>query len=528
MNTTTRAWIGVLFAVAISLAATWHVPEDVLTIQAALDSLETGDSILVDAGLYIEALQAPNNLSFVMIGLIDTSKEHDDWAIVDPSWLDSSDRKACLRLPSQTSAVIRNIWFRNSWPMYPRWNHAVGGIDNSAAGLTFHNCRFDSTYRSISSNTSGMLTVEDCEFRNSIGSAAIMKDNTSGVTVRSCDFAASPFMCMFLGGNALVENCALSSTTTEWFNLDGPNNTVRGCTFTGSASLTHAVIFTGGASDLVVENNTFQNIQLTTDGHTVWLGTATDGTIEICGNQFVQIVGGSDARDGIGIDQGSNAQYLICDNLFADCVGGRARGIYIYQDDAMIVNNTFIGSSNSSPYVWARRTLNDTIRINNQSFAGTGWALAVDGPNFVNAENNWWGDSTGPYHATLNPNGLGATITGAADFDPWMVVWSDSDSTDISPDKPVWLPSATTLSAFPNPFNATATLKLIVNEPGIFRIDLFNLLGQHVQEIWSGAVAYEKQIAFDGRALSSGLYFVRVFQPIENRVAVLQKLVIVR
>ncbi|MCX6747704.1 MAG: right-handed parallel beta-helix repeat-containing protein [Candidatus Nomurabacteria bacterium] len=38
----------------------------------------------------------------------------------------------------------------------------------------------------------------------------------------------------------------------------------------------------------------------------------------------------------------------------------------------------------------------------------------------VNAENNDWGDKTGPYHITLNPDGLGQMIYGNIDFEPWV------------------------------------------------------------------------------------------------------------
>ena len=38
----------------------------------------------------------------------------------------------------------------------------------------------------------------------------------------------------------------------------------------------------------------------------------------------------------------------------------------------------------------------------------------------VNALTNWWGDATGPYHATLNPAGLGNKVSDHVLFDPWM------------------------------------------------------------------------------------------------------------
>jgi hypothetical protein len=38
----------------------------------------------------------------------------------------------------------------------------------------------------------------------------------------------------------------------------------------------------------------------------------------------------------------------------------------------------------------------------------------------TNAEYNWWGDATGPYHPFLNPGGLGDSVSDFVDFDPWL------------------------------------------------------------------------------------------------------------
>ncbi len=34
---------------------------------------------------------------------------------------------------------------------------------------------------------------------------------------------------------------------------------------------------------------------------------------------------------------------------------------------------------------------------------------------------NWWGDATGPYHASLNSSGLGVNVSDYIDFDPWLL-----------------------------------------------------------------------------------------------------------
>ena len=53
------------------------------------------------------------------------------------------------------------------------------------------------------------------------------------------------------------------------------------------------------------------------------------------------------------------------------------------------------------------------------------------GTGTLNAENNWWGSSTGPYHPTLNPTGLGNPVSDNVAFDPW----SKLSTTITSPDE---------------------------------------------------------------------------------------------
>jgi hypothetical protein len=44
----------------------------------------------------------------------------------------------------------------------------------------------------------------------------------------------------------------------------------------------------------------------------------------------------------------------------------------------------------------------------------------------ITATYNWWGDPTGPYHATLNPGGKGGRVSDRVIFDPWATNWSGS------------------------------------------------------------------------------------------------------
>jgi hypothetical protein len=59
-----------------------------------------------------------------------------------------------------------------------------------------------------------------------------------------------------------------------------------------------------------------------------------------------------------------------------------------------------------------------TVRYNNVQGNGFG-LLNADTSLTVDADTNWWGHESGPYHPDLNPAGQGDTVSDFVDFDPW-------------------------------------------------------------------------------------------------------------
>ncbi|RLF39119.1 MAG: hypothetical protein DRN21_04065, partial [Thermoplasmata archaeon] len=61
-------------------------------------------------------------------------------------------------------------------------------------------------------------------------------------------------------------------------------------------------------------------------------------------------------------------------------------------------------------------TINDNEIQGNVSYG----IYNADGSVVINAEKNYWGDDSGPYHRTLNPEGLGDRVSDYVDFIPWI------------------------------------------------------------------------------------------------------------
>jgi len=88
----------------------------------------------------------------------------------------------------------------------------------------------------------------------------------------------------------------------------------------------------------------------------------------------------------------------------------------------IIENNTFedndiaIGYSMESDITYP----DDVIQFND--FAGNTEAITVWGAHAttVDAENNWWGNASGPKQATTNPRGEGDEVSDNVDYQPWL------------------------------------------------------------------------------------------------------------
>jgi len=228
----------------------------------------------------------------------------------------------------------------------------------------------------------------------------------------------------------------------------------------------HTLYTGGGPFDrLHIEYNKFNVL-----GDSVfWTATPlVDGVIE--GNEFDGTIGGVPGVGSGTMNIGKGGNIIIQNNWFHDIlytgfqvgiIGGSVIGntferIYPYDEyggDAIQLWGGQWGTSVSTNVTIERNTIifNDvsteypthgirlrppevgagidgsTIHIHYNNFIDGGYtttafAIRHQGqPNtFVDATLNWWGDLSGPFHATANPNGLGAAVSDYVNFDHWL------------------------------------------------------------------------------------------------------------
>jgi hypothetical protein len=517
-----------------------HVPQDSPTIQQALDMLTSGDTVLVDSGVYAEALIAPP-LAFVLQGncVADTNEFAGPW--IDPTTLPGSDSLTSLFLPEGAQATLDRMGFRNGAAMYPPGGHIrpVGGIRlSSSLPLTIRHCVFDSVYEAVTGlNFPGDVYVDSSRFTNCY-LTGVFCGNGGTLHVQDCRFRMTVLSeCSQVNGRtgSVVSRCQFEGQTSQpAVFMTGIGIEVRDCIFRNFGPphnpwAANEAIQVESQSSGVIENNLVTDCEFSADA--IMVGCNLDSLIirhnriERCTGVDLSALAGIEAVCAWPPED--SALVIIEDNVISDGYSTHAvKSIMLFEPALVRRNHILRNDPDTTGAVgtgWDGLVMHDNVLTDN--VIGIDQTYFLGPQHTLHAEWNYWGDSTGPYNMAENPEGLGDEVRGQIVF---FNPWHPDTSFLWSPRPRAPLPQSVSLEIFPNPFNATATLKLYVTEPGIFKIDLFNLLGQHVRTIWSGAVAYEKQITFDGGALTSGIYFVRVWQPIENRPAALQKVVIAK
>ena len=383
--------------------------EDYTTIQAALDAASDGDTIEVAAGTYTNdiwnsSLGTPAGYritkSITLLGA---------QACVDPAG--STDRGGETILV-RTNGLPYSLYAPNII------------ID----GFMFGSSNPDTGGRLIISDVADNAIIKNCIIQNAPDSWA-----GHGVYI---DPGA---------GNALIDHNTFYNTAWEAIRCDGAavisSNTIKDIP-------TNKGIYLGTSSNAQVFNNVITN--------TFYEGIQACGLAVITNNDISGCYKGIQIRDsaaGSTID-GNNihdntwegiqalVSAIITDNDILGCYNGiqirdSAAGTIIDGNNihenqywglaiesgvtvATVTNNQFANNPYCGVTVWGDGD-GSGIHINCNEITGNG-IYGVESQRTtsdVDAENNWWGDASGPVHST-NPDGTGNTVSDNVDYSPWL------------------------------------------------------------------------------------------------------------
>lgn len=498
---------------AVTFARVWNVPAEIVTIQAALDLCQAMDTVLVQPGIYHESLNAPN----VSVSLIGAVSAFDDFPVtIDPSTLPAPDSISCLAI-HDAPMQIDSIRFRNAPTMFPRrTGFPCGGIVASMDGVVLRYCKFDSVYSCVL--TSGITTVGNCSF-HTLWRGCI--SSTASLLVTASEFIGTAFSLVSTQGSAVIDSCLFTGLGIQYLVHATGSIDILNCRFGPFQTGAFIRLYLYNARGQI-GNCVFEELADEAQG-TVYLQSACNGSLVLSNNVFRNI----DCNNYlVAVNEVCEPLQpaLLTGNLFESCSVSPAhsRGVSVYAGAATIEQNSF-RSLDGQNTIAAVHVNQDSTTLRSNIFIDTDYAVRAE--RLVDARFNYWGDSTGPYHPTLNPSGLGDEVSDSVLFEPW---YPDTSFVIESADERAELPMEFSLSVFPNPFNSTARIELSVPQPFIASIELTNILGQRVRELHRGPVYGRETILLNANELASGLYFVRVSDVIRRSVTQTQKIVLIK
>jgi Synergist-CTERM protein sorting domain-containing protein len=187
-----------------------------------------------------------------------------------------------------------------------------------------------------------------------------------------------------------------------------------------------------------------ENVQIT--GNTITASTGSGckygiyiedagggATVEISGNTIEWEYAYGIFFSAIG-DDGTTPSSTLVENNRISVAGNGMEFDMLFETapgELMVRRNTLEGNKYGIKVNSFGALVNDPqteIRFTENNIEGNGFGFQNAGNGFViNAENNWWGDASGPTHDD-NDGGTGDIVSSSVDYDPWLgSPWVEED-----------------------------------------------------------------------------------------------------
>ncbi len=325
-----------------------------------------------------------------------------------------------------------------------------------------------------------------------------------------CRYNSSPTII----GNIITGNTATYGAGIECWTYASP--TITGNTITGNKanSTGGGIACYGYSSPIITDNAITQNEAGVYGGAIVARDIYTP--LIITGNTMTGNVADSGCI-AIWDVAAEISRNTISMNFTKAGIGCRGAGT-IHIDSCTISKNEQYG-------VWCDSAANPEIHYCNIYDHTDYGVINLDSTVIVDAEDNWWGDATGP--GGYGP-GSGDSVSQWVDYDPWLtdsVEWLGIEE-HKSPQ-----PISTVLQISPNPFHSRVTINFSIDH-SVEHIELkiYDATGRLVKEfghtanqrfnqvIWAGDDNY-------GNKVPSGVYFLKFTT---ERVTETRKLLLIR
>ncbi|MCK4673170.1 right-handed parallel beta-helix repeat-containing protein, partial [candidate division WOR-3 bacterium] len=312
--------------------------------------------------------------------------------------------------------------------------------------------------------------------------------------------------------------CYNNSSPTISGNIITQNTTTSGgggilCRFNSSPTISGNIITqntaTWGAGIFCWVNSSPAIIDNVITGNISSVASGGIGLYDNCSPTISDnVITGNEATEGAGIAIRRQCSYTIRHNIITNNTGGA--GIWSDSSSSGLIDSCTI-SNNTGDGVYCGASGEPEIHYCNITYNG-GYAIRNTDPSVtVNADSNWWGDSTGPYHPTANPGGLGDTVSDYVDFDPWATGPFPWGIEEHEPSQSI----TTFLQISPNPFSDRVNIKFNMEHSAeVIELKIYDATGRLVRQWGHTTMRLSDHISWDGtdhanRKLPSGVYFLK-------------------
>jgi len=445
-------------------------------IQRGIDTVYAGGTVNVAAGTYTENIVIDNRLTLDGAGsgdnpavdtIITSAAGNTDVIGLNTGGTSASDRMVIrdLRVTGATGGGNAGNGIEIRAGSYLTFDNlsVVGnggnGIATDPGGVMFdvalNNCTVSNNggvgFRLASGTTLDGLTITGCNIDNNSIAGSEMYGPVTGININGGTFTGN-------GSGNWDQSGIYANQINVGFASPKPNviqnvdlsNQPRGIFFwyKGDSKLTidgvtadnNGLTDEYGGISILVQDTTLSEIEISDT-------TVTNGADVYCGAILIQAFGAAATINNVIIDnvevRGNGSAGIYLRATTGSITGGSITnshiennntGIYLYYN----VSNVFISGNDILNNVTAGIVIADGAAAGNEAHNNNivGNGIGVENQDTVDdfdATLNWWGDATGPYHATANAGGTGNPVSDNVLFDPWVGDPGESDSDYFGP-----------------------------------------------------------------------------------------------
>jgi parallel beta-helix repeat protein len=437
-----------LFNRAFAERTIWYVhPDSALdSIQAGLDSCATNDIVLVAPGIYYENIIWPSTQGIHLL-----SELGPDTTIIDG---DSIGNVIALFSGADTTTIISGFTIQNGCStegggILCSYHSSPYIIGNIIMNNITHSSYFGGAGIACIDSSSPIIVCNVIKYNTASFSGggivcanysqAIIDDNTISNNIAWCGggIFSSSYSSSVITNNTICYNGYDREKTMNSYLYPLPK-TINGIYIKRGSSYGGGIWCYYDSSSLIRGNNIFGNSA----------GSGGGVSFMFCS----PIITGNTISDNTANDYGGGifcmdeSSATISGNTITNNTAALGSGIFCWYGSSPNIDSCTI-SNNYGDGIYCDQATNPVINHNN-IINNTGYGIKnVDSSVIIDAEYNWWGDSTGPGGA--GP-GTGDEVSDYVDYEPWLFApIGVEEETALRP-----LPSPLCLlEVYPNPFS---------------------------------------------------------------------------